>query len=109
MISREHEGRFVILITLNVSYWNHENCFVNLNLYTTFNAYCPDNKNGPKYNSGVNVPPNVSSGAKEEVGKYFRSDSFALVNMEKILYVVFFNPLRFRIFEESQLFIETLT
>ena len=41
MISREHEGRFVILITLN---WNHENCFVNLNLYTTFNAYCPDNK-----------------------------------------------------------------
>ena len=112
MTSREHKGRFVILITSNVSYWNHKNCFVNLNLYTPFNEYCPDNRNGPKYNSGVNVPPNVSSGAKEEGGKYwfpFQSDSFALVNVEKIPNVVFFNPLRFRISEESQLFMETLT
>ena len=112
MISREHEERFVILITLNISYWNHKNCFVNLNLYTTFNAYCPNNRNGPKYNSGVNVPPNMSLGAKEEGGKYwlpFQSDSFALIKGGKIPYVVFFNRLRFRISEESQLFIETLT
>ena len=62
------------LVTLNISYWNHKNCFVNLNLYTTFNAYCPKNRNGPKYNSGVKVLPNVSSGTKEKaenIGSHF--------------------------------------